>query len=306
MRLEQLQYLVDVADTHSITRTAQNFFISQQACSNSLKQLENEMNAIFLKRLPSGVVLTEQGKEMVAFAQRMLDELAQTKIRLARLRESTTPTVPHNIRLCSNSVINTLLMPKILELFKRQGKSTTISIIELGFDKMFEALLADEYDLALAAVDRSCFFSQLAYCQTQSLAYTVLLYDESVVCMHRQSPYAQQTAFENETLLRCIPHTIYSISPPDEYKSQNFFGAIFCSDDVVFHKDLLLQKQIVTWMSKIAYRHLFKDRRFVTRPIYNQTTHEPTIIVHALIYKTPLLPVHAELVTLIEENAHLL
>lgn len=79
MRLEQLQYLVDVADTHSITSTAQNFFVSQQAASNSLKSLENEMDAIFLERSPSGVELTAQGQEMAAFARRVLADLAKTR-----------------------------------------------------------------------------------------------------------------------------------------------------------------------------------------------------------------------------------
>ena len=43
MRIEQLRYLSDIQNTHSISKTAKRFFVSQQAMSNSLKQLESEL-----------------------------------------------------------------------------------------------------------------------------------------------------------------------------------------------------------------------------------------------------------------------
>ena len=41
MRLDQLKYLVDIAQTGSITSTSQRFFVTQQAVSKSIKQLES-------------------------------------------------------------------------------------------------------------------------------------------------------------------------------------------------------------------------------------------------------------------------
>lgn len=78
MRLEQLKYLVDVAQTHSITNTAQHFFITQQAISSSLKQLEEEFCATLLNRHSFGVTLTEQGKVVVDFAQRVIADFDKT------------------------------------------------------------------------------------------------------------------------------------------------------------------------------------------------------------------------------------
>lgn len=40
MRFEQLNCLVEIAETGSITAAAQKLFISQQAVSTSVKQLE--------------------------------------------------------------------------------------------------------------------------------------------------------------------------------------------------------------------------------------------------------------------------
>ena len=40
MRIEQLMYLVDIAKTKSFSKTAQNFYITQQGASDAIKKLE--------------------------------------------------------------------------------------------------------------------------------------------------------------------------------------------------------------------------------------------------------------------------
>ena len=42
MKIEHIFYLNDIAQTHSISQTAQRFFISQQALSIAMKKLEDE------------------------------------------------------------------------------------------------------------------------------------------------------------------------------------------------------------------------------------------------------------------------
>ena len=43
MRTEQLKYLVDVAETGSMNKTAERLFVSPQAVSKAIKQLEEEL-----------------------------------------------------------------------------------------------------------------------------------------------------------------------------------------------------------------------------------------------------------------------
>ncbi|MBQ3120777.1 MAG: LysR family transcriptional regulator, partial [Peptococcaceae bacterium] len=68
MRIEQLHCIVDIAETGSITATAQRQFVTQQAVSKTIKQLEKELNATLLIRTRTGVSFTEIGKELVTFA----------------------------------------------------------------------------------------------------------------------------------------------------------------------------------------------------------------------------------------------
>ena len=59
MRIEQLRCIVDIAETGSLTATAQRQFITQQAVSKTIKQLEKELDATLLIRTHAGVSFTE-------------------------------------------------------------------------------------------------------------------------------------------------------------------------------------------------------------------------------------------------------
>ncbi|MBQ3205000.1 MAG: LysR family transcriptional regulator, partial [Peptococcaceae bacterium] len=59
MRMEQLKYLVDIAETKSMSKTAERMFVSPQAVSQSIKQLETELDTELLVRTNMGVLLTK-------------------------------------------------------------------------------------------------------------------------------------------------------------------------------------------------------------------------------------------------------
>ena len=79
MRLEQLKYLVDIAETGSITATAERFFMSQQAVSKNIRQLEREYGIELLRRSNNVVVFTEEGEAFVEFARRVLTDETNLK-----------------------------------------------------------------------------------------------------------------------------------------------------------------------------------------------------------------------------------
>ena len=56
MKIEQIIYLTDIAQTHSMTQSAQRLFISQQALSFSIKKLEEEG----MLRLEKGKIQVDQ------------------------------------------------------------------------------------------------------------------------------------------------------------------------------------------------------------------------------------------------------
>ncbi len=75
MSLEQLKYLIEVANCKSINKAAQNLYITQPALSIAINSLEEELQYPLLKRTKKGVLLTEDGVRVLQEAQMVLNTI---------------------------------------------------------------------------------------------------------------------------------------------------------------------------------------------------------------------------------------
>lgn len=76
MNIKQLEYLVKVAQTQSITKAAEELYISQPSLSHAIKELESEMNITIFHRSQKGVILTTQGEEFLTYARQILEQIS--------------------------------------------------------------------------------------------------------------------------------------------------------------------------------------------------------------------------------------
>lgn len=72
MTLQQLRYLIAVAEHGSMTGAAQELFVVQPALSRSLQSLERELNVVLFTRVGRGLVPTAAGVQVVALARKVL------------------------------------------------------------------------------------------------------------------------------------------------------------------------------------------------------------------------------------------
>ena len=76
MTLQQLTYLVTVADCGNITEAAEKLFISQPSLSAAIHNLEKEMGVTAFTRSNKGVTVTREGEELLSFARMLLEQAA--------------------------------------------------------------------------------------------------------------------------------------------------------------------------------------------------------------------------------------
>lgn len=74
MTLQQLKYLVTVAECKNITEAAEKLFISQPSLSAAIHNLENEMGVTAFVRSNKGVSVTREGEELLSFARNLLEQ----------------------------------------------------------------------------------------------------------------------------------------------------------------------------------------------------------------------------------------
>lgn len=81
MTIQQLQYLVAIAQNNSINSAAQSLFVSQSNLSKAIKQLETELGFQILERRPRGVAFTNRGLEFLQDTYKLVEHYDTFKSR---------------------------------------------------------------------------------------------------------------------------------------------------------------------------------------------------------------------------------
>ena len=76
MTLQQLKYIVTVAETGTITEAANRLYISQPSLTNAFRELEKEMNIVIFNRTNKGISLSKEGDDFLGYARQVLEQAA--------------------------------------------------------------------------------------------------------------------------------------------------------------------------------------------------------------------------------------
>ena len=75
MTVQQLKYILKVAEVGSITEAAKMLFISQPSLSNSIKETEKEAGITIFLRSRTGITLTKDGAEFLGYARQVIQQM---------------------------------------------------------------------------------------------------------------------------------------------------------------------------------------------------------------------------------------
>lgn len=74
MTLQQLKYVITVAGAGTITEAANALYISQPSLTNSIHELEKEMNITIFNRTNKGISLSKEGEIFLGYARQILEQ----------------------------------------------------------------------------------------------------------------------------------------------------------------------------------------------------------------------------------------
>jgi len=110
------EMLVRLYKWKSITKTAEELFMTQPALTKRLKQIEEEFGISIALRSSQGLIFTPKGEIMVQYARRMLEEYRQLADNLTEHKEDIFGTL--HIATCSS--LARFLLPDLLGRFKKK------------------------------------------------------------------------------------------------------------------------------------------------------------------------------------------
>lgn len=146
--IQQLRYLVAIADAGSFSAAADEEFVSQPALSLQIKELERKLAVTLFERTARGVMLTHQGSQILERARIVLREMSD-------LMEATK-FVGGGLRgRIGLGVIPTLapyVLPDVVRCVTTAHREVELHIRELQTNELLELLKRGTIDLGLLAL----------------------------------------------------------------------------------------------------------------------------------------------------------
>ncbi len=76
MTLQQLRYVVTIAEIGTISKAAEELFVSQPSLTKALKELEKEMQITIFDRTNKGIHVSREGEIFLGYARQVLEQAA--------------------------------------------------------------------------------------------------------------------------------------------------------------------------------------------------------------------------------------
>lgn len=189
MQLHQLKYYLSVAQTGSVTRSAQALSLSQPALTRGIRQLETELGVELFVRLPRAMRLTRFGEAFLKHAQSVFVQLENAQAELLHLSQRTEDEIV--IGAGPTWIMGSLA--KITGAISNAHPHIALKV-RGGYDQQLTDMLrSGEVDFILTEISRDSAKSDLVQ--------EPLVHAKYVVACRQDHPLAKEKRVGLETLL---------------------------------------------------------------------------------------------------------
>jgi DNA-binding transcriptional LysR family regulator len=185
MDTKQLQYFLTICKKKSLSKAAEDLYISQQALSSSISHLENELGCRLFVRSSTGVKPTPEGMYFKIQASKMLELHEQTIQHLADFHHELP-----NLTVGSAYGIIGEMSDLLLNKYRLNQEDIHLKIIEYQDLDCEQAVLHESVDLGLA----------IGPIRSSKLDTIPLITRRYTFIVHRSHPLAQYETISLEQL----------------------------------------------------------------------------------------------------------
>ncbi|WP_445576800.1 HTH lysR-type domain-containing protein [Pseudomonas sp. E141] len=187
MTLKQIRAFLAVAQSLSFAVACERLHLSQSALSLTIKALEEGLGGRLFSRNTRNVALTPEGESLLPLARRLVadwdnaeDEMRQRfTLQRGRVTLAAMPSFAGN------------LLPPILRTFRARYPNVNVTVNDVINEQVLEMVRDRHVELGVA-------FEPM---QSSSLAFTPLYLDRFVAVVPLDSPLAQRSEIQWQTLL---------------------------------------------------------------------------------------------------------
>ena len=144
MNLNTINYYIATVEEMNITHAAQRLYISQQALSNHIARLEEELGVKLFNRSPV-LSLTYAGKRFYEYAQQM----ATIERQIHQMVDDVKGSEAGELRVGISHTCGRAILPSILPKFKDEYPLVDVQLVEENSAEMENALRRGSMDLMI-------------------------------------------------------------------------------------------------------------------------------------------------------------
>lgn len=145
LSINDMQYLVALAQENHFGRAAASCNVSQPALSSAIAKLEAELGFLLCERLSRGIRITPEGMALAEKSKKILAQI--NSIHLLAAADKDQLLSP--IQLGCNKSLGAYLYPQLLLQFQHQQNATKIHLTEDQDERLIQKLISNELDVVL-------------------------------------------------------------------------------------------------------------------------------------------------------------
>ncbi len=194
MTLQQLRYVVTVAEVGTITEAANKLYISQPSLTNAIHELEKEMNIVIFNRTNKGISLSREGDIFLGYARQVLEQATI-------LEEKYKGTQGGKKQFCVSTQHYSFAVNAFVDLITEYGQDEyDFSLRETQTYEIIEdvAKLKSEIGILFLNDFNEAVIEKIL--RAQELDFHLLFVAKPHVFISRNHPLAKKAAITNEEL----------------------------------------------------------------------------------------------------------
>lgn len=143
MNLEYLTTFLKVVEVGNFSEVAKQLSISQPAVSFQIQRLEQDLGVRLIDRGLKKVILTEAGKQMVRFAERVQRGYATLLTEIDKMREEITG----DLIITASTIPGEYILPSILSEFKQRYPAIGVHVAISDSINVINGVKSGEYEI---------------------------------------------------------------------------------------------------------------------------------------------------------------
>lgn len=154
MRLEQLEYLVDIAKTNSMNVSAERLFVAQPSLSDAMTKLEDELETTLFERSKKGVRLTKTGEIAVQWAEIILKNIADMKQDIVGAEEILQfgQNIQGELFIGGMPTCNNIITPRIISGLAKRHPHLLLKVYDMTLEEILQSLREDKINIGLVGM----------------------------------------------------------------------------------------------------------------------------------------------------------